>query len=118
MVHWKHTGEIEEDIDQNDKTSILKHFLIVALKEKNRKKKNSRPFTFSPDFSSSGKFQDLSKNSRLCTNPKSLKDLKAILKEVHIAFTRRDIYGILACVRDLPTVKFIYSWHNGTFYLN
>ena len=116
MVHCTDTGEIEQDIDQNDKTSPLKHFLIVALKKK-RKKKKTKPFTFFPNFSSSGKFQDLSKNSRLCTNPRSLENLKAILKEVHIAFTRRDIYAILACVRDLPTVKYIYSWHNGTFYL-
>ena len=44
MVHCTDTGEIEQDIDQNDKTSPLKHFLIVALKKKEKKKQNLLPF--------------------------------------------------------------------------
>ena len=50
MVHWKHTGEIEWDIDQNDKTSLLKHFLIVALKKKKKKKKLKTFYLFSRLF--------------------------------------------------------------------
>ena len=79
-MHCKRTGESEYDLTKT-KNIITYEALALALK-----KKNLTLFIIFPDILSTfqtfsrsrkvlGKFQDFFKNSRLCTNPKSLGQL-------------------------------------------
>ena len=66
-----------------------------------------------------GKFQDLSKNSRLCTSTRSIyyrKFEKIFKSNKEIQTPLRDIYAILPCMRDSPTKPFVsmFSGRNNT----